>query len=312
MDLTRFPRTVFDFEARFSSEEACRDFLREAKWPEGFVCDRCGNRRSYYVAERGLEQCTACKRQISVTARTLFHGARAGLRKWFRAIFEFMSRKHRCNAQDIVRIVGISEPVAWQWLHKFREALGRRPKTPLDGTVEVDESYVGGPEEGARGRARGERKILVAGAVECNGEGCGRVRLQPAESAGAEHLQYFVSQHVAENAKVKSDGWKGYKGLDAVYEHEVEVIGDPRTACRKFPRIHRVFSLFKRLLLGTYHGSWSKRFASAYCGEFEYRFNRRTSALRSRLFAHVVLAGVHESPSIFRKSRSNHEKTGVS
>ena len=239
-----------------------------------------------------------------MTAGTVFHLTRTSLRRWFRAILEFVSRKHGCNAKDIQRLIGVSYPTAWRWLHKIRETLGRRERTPLSGTVEVDESQVGGPEEGVHGRDLGERKILIAAAVEVDGSACGRARLEPIASASAKDVQVFVAEAVAVESTVRTDGLSSYAGLENAYEHEVTVIGDRKTASTKFPRVHRVFSLFKRLLLGTYHGSWSSKYAPAYCEEYEYRFNRRTSSNRVGLFARVVEAAQLGRPSIFRPSRA--------
>jgi transposase-like protein len=305
VNLANFPKTVLDFESRFPYEAACVAFLYESKWPNGFVCPKCGGRKSYFVVERGREQCAACKKQTSVTAGTLFHGQRAGLRKWFRAILEFVVRKHGCNALDIHRLVGVSEPIALQWLKKFREALGRRDRTPLTGSVEVDETYVGGPERGVHGRNRGAKKILVTGAVEIRGNGCGRARLEPTKTAAAEDLQPFVVDHVELGAEVRTDKHAGYRSLDEAYKHRVRKIGDPKTASKKFPRIHRVFSLFKRNVLGIYQGSWRPKFAASYCHEFEFRFNRRDTAKRPLLFAAIVACGLKGAPSIFRKPRGS-------
>lgn len=311
MDLTDFPTTLLEFEARFPTERSCWEFLWQAKWPNGYLCDRCGGRSSYFVIERGLEECTGCGRQASVTTGTMFHRCRSELRKWFRAILEFVVRKHGCNAQDIRRLVGVSEPTAWRWLHKIREAISRRPKEPLAGVVEADETYVGGSEAGVFGRDRGSKKHLIAGAVEVSGAACGRARLSPVASAKASDLQTFVGDHVVDGATVRTDGLNSYEGLDAVYKHKRIVIGDPKTASEKFPRIHRVFSLFKRVLIGTYHGSWTERYAAAYCAEFEFRFNRRNSSRRPRLVARVIEAAQMAAPSIFRKSRGSGLELGV-
>lgn len=304
MDLSDFPTTVLDFEARFPDERSCWEFLWGAKWPRGFRCDRCAATKAYFVIERGLEQCAGCGRQASVTSGTMFHRCRAELRKWFRAILEFVVRKHGCNALDIQRIVGVSEPTAWRWLQKIREAMGRRPKALLSGDVEADETYVGGPEPGVFGRDRGAKKHIIAAAVEVAGQGCGRARLAPVASAKAPDLQSFVADNVAERARVRTDGLPSYDGLDAVFDHRRTVIGDPKTASKKFPRVHRVFSLIKRVLLGTYHGSWTKKYAAGYCTEFEFRFNRRTSLRRPQLFARVIEAAQFGEPSIFRRSRA--------
>lgn len=304
MDFTNFPRTAIEFENRFPDDESCWIFLWQAKWPDGFTCSSCQGRKAYHIIERNFEECVNCGAQTSVTAGTMFHGTRTRLRSWFRAIYEFVSRKHGCNAKDIQRLIGLSYPTAWRWLHKIREAFNHRSRQPLSGVVEVDESYVGGPEEGVHGRDRGAKKILVAGAVEVHDEGCGRARLEPVGSATAESVQTFVSNNVKEGATVLTDGLKSYDGLENSYGHEVTVIGDPKTASAKFPHVHRTFSLFKRLLLGTYHGSWSKKYAKAYCGEWEFRFNRRGSKSRTKLFQRMIEATQMGRASIFRKSRA--------
>ena len=140
--------------------------------------------------------------------------------------------------------------------------------------------------------------------VNHTGSACGRARLEPIASASAKDVQVFVADAVAVESTVRTDGLSSYAGLENAYEHEVTVIGDRKTASTKFPRVHRVFSLFKRLLLGTYHGSWSSKYAPAYCEEYEYRFNRRTSSNRVGLFARVVEAAQVGRPSILRPSRA--------
>jgi transposase-like protein len=307
MDLKDFPKTMLDFERRFAGEGACRDYLWSVKWPHGFICPRCGGRRAYFVIERGLEQCASCNHQTSVTAGTMFHGSRTPLKLWFRAIFEFISRKHGCNAMDLVRLLGVSYPTAWTWLHKIRDVLMRRERDPLRGRVEADETYVGGPEPGTHGRGRGENKVLVAGAVEVKGEGCGRVRLAPAQSAGADDIQPFLVDAVEEGAIVHTDGWGAYSHLDEGYDHRITVIGDdPKEASKVFPRIHRVFALFKRVILGTYQGSWSHKYAPLYCEEYAFRFNRRTSSTRTHLFRRIVEQAVRRRPRIHLLAGKNY------
>lgn len=307
MDLQDFPKTALEFDRRFGNERACRAYLAEVKWPDRFICPRCEGRNAYFVIERGLEQCTGCRHQTSVTAGTMFHRSQKPLTVWFRAIFEFVSRKHGCNAMDLVRLLGLSYPTAWTWLHKIRDVLVRRERGPLLGEVEVDESYIGGPEPGVLGRARGEKKVLIAGAVEVKGEGCGRVRLAPCASAGSEHLQPFVVDSIEEGANVHTDGWNGYSNLDEGYEHKVTVIGpDSSRASQLFPRVHRMFSLFGRLLLGTYQGSWSHKWAPLYCEEYTFRFNRRRSSSRTHLFRRVVEQAVRRRPRIHLLAGKKH------
>lgn len=302
MPFEDFPTTLPEFDRRFGDEVACWNHLRELKWPEGFRCRAasCSGRRSYFVIERGVDECTTCGRQTSVTAGTMFHRTRTPLKLWFRAIFEFVSRKHGCNAKDLQRLLGISYPTAWAWLHKIRDVMVREGRQKLEGAVEADETYVGGSEPGVFGRDRGEKKLLIAGVVEIAGDGCGRARLRPVASAAASDLQVFVGDVVTEGATVWTDGLPAYNGLHAVFDHKVKVIGDPKTAADKFPRIHRVFALFKRVLLGTYQGSWSKKWAAMYCEEFVFRFNRRTAKARTLLVGRILAEAVRRPPRVHR------------
>lgn len=308
MDFAKFPSTALEFESRFATERACWEFLWEAKWPDGFVCRKCGGSKAYYVIERALEECAACGHQASVTAGTMFHCTRKPLRWWFRAIFEFVSRKHGCNAMDIQRLLGLSYQTSWEWLHKIREAFVRPGRERLRGEVEVDETIVGGPEPGVIGRDLGAHKQLIAGAVEVTETGaCGRTRLAPVESGSAETLQAFVVNAVEDGSLVCTDGLPSYEGLKHCYDHQVTVIGDPKTASQKFPCIHRVFSLFKRVISGTYHGSWSKKYAPMYCEEFDFRFNRRRSKSRVHLFRRVIEHGVLRPPRLHLVKGLRHE-----
>ena len=299
MDLTAFPTTILEFEARFGDERACWEYLWHAKWPNGFACPKCKGTKAYYVIERALEQCASCKHQASVTAGTMFHRTRTPLRKWFRAIFEFVSRKHGCNAMDIQRLLGLSYHTSWEWLQKIRDVFVRKERAPLGGVVEADETYIGGPEEGVQGRDRGEKKILVFGAVEVVDGHCGRVRLAPIESASADDIQPVLSDVVQEGSTVRTDGWDGYRELRQAYKHRVNVIGnDPKRASKLFPHIHRVFSLFRRVILGTYHGSWSEKYAALYCEEYTFRFNRRTSKSRVHLLRRVIEQAMRRPPRL--------------
>ena len=293
-----FPETLPEFEATFGDEDACLEYLKSKKWPRGFRCPRCEHDRSYTIRIRRVEQCARCRHQTSLTAGTMFHKTRKPLTLWFRAIFEFVSRKHGCNAMDLQRLLGLARKTAWSWLHKIRECMVTPNRSMLSGEVQVDESYVGGPEEGTLGRDRGSKKILLVGAVEEREEGCGRARLAPVPSAGAHDLQCWIVDVVQEWAAVCTDGLASYEGLDECYEHQVQVIGDPKTASKKFPQIHRVFSLFKRLYLGIYHGSMSEKYAPLYCEEFTFRFNRRNSKCRTLLVQRVLENAVHQAPRI--------------
>jgi hypothetical protein len=138
-----YPRTVLEFEERFASEEACREYLFQLRWPEGFRCPHCGGARTWET-KRGLYRCTRCDVQVSLTAGTIFQDTHKPLRLWFRALWYVTNQKHGVSALGLQRVLGLgSYRTAWTWLHKLRHAMVRPGRDRLSGTVEVDETYIG-------------------------------------------------------------------------------------------------------------------------------------------------------------------------
>lgn len=153
-----FPKTLPEFQSRFGDEDACLSYLRRKKWPSGFRCPRCGCESAHTIRTRHVEQCAQCRHQTSITAGTMFHRTRKPLRLWFLAVFEFVSRKHGCNAMDLQRLLGLSRQTAWTWLHKIRDVMVTAGRTQLGEVVEVDETYIRGPEEGVWADGRGAKR----------------------------------------------------------------------------------------------------------------------------------------------------------
>ena len=142
----RFPSTLIEFQDRFPDEESCWQYLRRVRWPHGFRCPRCQGRESSFIRTRRLEQCRRCRYQASVTAGTVFHKTRVGLRVWLLGIFFVARHKKGISALQFQRDTGLgSYQTAWTLLHKLRSSLGRRTGELLSGLVEADEAYVGGP-----------------------------------------------------------------------------------------------------------------------------------------------------------------------
>jgi transposase-like protein len=155
-----YPRNLLEFESRFATDEACREYLVQMRWPEGFVCSRCGSRTAWLTRRQRLV-CGACRYQASVTAGTIFQDTRKPLRLWFRAIWYVTSQKNGTSAMGLQRVLGLgSYLTAWTWLHKLRRAMVRPGRDRLSGRIEVDETYIGGEEEDVRGRET-DGKVLV-------------------------------------------------------------------------------------------------------------------------------------------------------
>ena len=199
------------------------------------------------------------------------------------------------------RVLGLKQyQTAWTWLHKLRRAMVRPGRDLLSGRVEVDETYLGGMEEGLRGRKK-EAKTLVVVAAQEDGMGIGRIRMRQMADASAGCLHPFVKDFIAPGSVVHTDGWRGYAGLDAQgYTHDVTVLrGKTQSASELFPRVHRIVSLLKRWLMGTHQGAVSHKHLDYYRDEFTFRFNRRKSASRGKLFFRLLEQAVAVEPSTY-------------
>jgi transposase-like protein len=292
-----FPQDLLELEDRFSTEAACRDYLVQLRWPGGFRCPRCGYARAWPVRTVWLE-CAGCHHQTSVTAGTVFQDTRKPLRQWFRAIWFVTSQKNGASALGLQRILGLKTYVtAWSWLHRLRRAMVRPGRDRLKGVVEVDETYLGGLEEGVVGRQAVE-KAVIAVAAEEDGDGIGRIRLQHIPDASACSLHTFVLACVDAGSVVHTDGWDGYSGIEEFgYKRKVTVLaGKKRKPHVLMPRVHRVASLLKRWILGTHQGAISHEHLEYYLDEFTFRFNRRTSQSRGKLFFRLLQQALQTAP----------------
>ena len=288
MAVDDYPRTRPEFDARFATEAACRAYLFQLRWPNGFQCPRCGGTRAWPVRTVRW-QCAACGRQTSVTAGTIFQGTRLPLTTWFRAMWGVTSGKTGTSALTLQRELGLgSYQTAWAWLHKLRRAMVRPGRDRLSGEVEVDESFLGGI-GGAEGRSTATKALIVV-AAEAVGPGLGRIRMRRIPNASAGRLTAFVQDAIAPGAEVHTDGWHGYDHLKANgYRHRITFLrGDAELAMEQLPRVHLVVSLLKRWLLGTHQGAVRQAHLDYYLDEFTFRFNRRRSRHRGKLFSRLV------------------------
>ena len=305
--LTDLPRDLPSFLKRFGTDAKCRAYLVRARWPAGFRCAGCGHGQAYSHKKRLIEECTACGKQHSILAGTLFEQTKTGLAKWFLAIYLVTSSKGGISAMELQRQMGLgSYQTAWSWLHKIRRAMVRPERAPLGAQVEADETYVGAPRPGRSGRGAAG-KTTVAGAVETGrgqARGCrlGRLRLAVVPDVSARSLEGFLGENVAKPATVTTDGWSGYTGLAAAgYAHQpINLAAAWGDAALRLPAIHLVFGLAKRWLLGTHHGAVSNKHLPAYLDEYVFRFNRRTAKSISHRFARVIQHAVLTRPTTYR------------
>lgn len=229
---------------------------------------------------------------------TIFQNTHTPLTIWFRAMWWVTTQKNGASAIGLQRILGLkSYETAWTWLHKFRRAMVRPGRELLSGRVEVDECFIGSPEEEMRGRGSVDKTLVVV-AVEENGRGIGRIRIKQIPNASGSALNRFLQESVAPGRVVHTDGWKGYKNVGwHGYEHEVTVLkGKKEIASELLPRVHLVISLLERWLMGTHQGAVSHKHLEHYLDEFTFRFSRRTSMNRGKLFYRLVQQAVAAEP----------------
>jgi len=278
-----FPKTLREFRERFAAEADCYEYLIQSRWPEGIVCPNCQGREFWRRSRRWLHQCRGCGFEVSPTAGTLLQDSHMPVREWFWTAYLVATHTPGLSAKQLQRQLGCSYKTAWYMLHRLRRAMVNQARSKLQGVVEADETFVGGPAEGLSGRGvtAAETKTLVLGAVEVlrwrDEEGswqerAGRLRLAPARRANEQSIGQFLAKNVEAGTTIKTDGWRGYSQTAlSVYRHEAA----PGQMAR---HIHRAFGNLKTWLLGTHHGV-DPKYLAHYLDEYVFRFNRRNTPM---------------------------------
>jgi transposase-like protein len=297
-----YPQTVLDFESRFATDEACREYLVQLRWPDGFVCPRCSHRGGW-LTSRGLYHCGNCGYQVSATAGTIFEDTRKPLRLWFRAMWYMTSQKQGVSALGLQRVLGLTRyETVWKWLHKLRHAMVRPGRDRIGGIIELDEIYIGGAKTGKRGRGAIGKTLVVVAAQE-DGKRIGRIRLHRVSDASAASLMQAVETGVEKGSVVRTDAWQGYLPLASLgYKHLV-VRKDHSVGENVLPLVNTVASLVKRWLTGTHQGAVRPSHLDYYLDEYTFRFNRRRSKSRGKLFYRLVQQAVMVQPITGRNIR---------
>jgi transposase-like protein len=298
-----YPKTLLEFERQFGTEVACIEYLYKLRWPEGFRCPRCGHVEVWRM-RRDLYRCAHCRTESSVTSGTIFQDTRKPLQVWFRAIWHLTSQKYGANALGLQRVLDFgSYRTAWTWLHKLRRAMVRQGRDRLSGMVQADEIYIGGEKPGKRGRGAAGKALVVV-MVEVKGDEIGRIRLRHVQDASGPSLEGAIKEGVEPNSTVQTDGWAGYGKLSKLgYRHDV-IRKETAIGTSLLPKVNRVASLLKRWLLGTYQGGVQLSHLDYYLDEYTFRFNRRTSRSRGKLFYRLVQQSVTIAPLSGRDLRA--------
>lgn len=277
-----FPKTLREFQAAFATEEACEEYLAACRWPEGFICPRCGHGKAYELVGGRRRQCAGCRHQVSLTSGTILHRTKIPLTHWFWAAYLMTTDKRGLSALLLQRQLGLSSyETVWMMLHKLRRAMVNASREPLHGEVEVDETWVGGEQAGLRGsrQLKGRRAALVLVAVEKRGKGSGRVRMNVIPDFKAQTIIPLLTQKVSQGSTIYTDGLKSFDGLTQAGFKHVPRIQPLRSQLRQgvkpaVPLADRAIGNLQQWLIGTHHGV-SRAQLQVYLDEFVFRHNRR-------------------------------------
>lgn len=305
MTIEDYPKNFQEFLSRFKTDDDCWDYLFSIRWPDGFVCPKCDCKK-FYINNRKVVECSLCGNQLSITSGTIFHGTRKPLLLWFHVMWWVAAQKTGVSASNFKDFMGFgSYETAWAWLHKLRRAMVRPGREKLSGEVEVDETFIGGKESGRKDDGTGKtgrgsiEKTLIVVATECIGKQIGRVRFRCIKSASAYNLTKFIEESIDYGSTVITDGWRGYNSLSKSenYIHKRKTISaSGQMAHELLPHVHMVDSLLKRWIYGTHQGKVSSKHLEFYLDEYAFRFNRKLSTHRGKVFYRLVQQAVNTSP----------------
>lgn len=290
--------TLLEFQTKFNTEEDCRQHLFALRWSEGFHCPECNHVKYYDLPKRNLYQCKECGYQTSVTARTVMHKTRTSLVKWFWAIYLISTDKRGHSALSLSKKLDISYKVAWAMNHKIRAGMKDRDvEYKLAGLIEIDDSFLGGPDEGGK-RGRGSNKTAVVIEVATHEKSMSYAKMGIVDSVSKKEIESLVKKDLKEKQKVRTDGFRAYGIVEELgHSHEVEVVKGKK-AHLVLKWVHVLASNLKAFIKGTLHGKYKEKHLQRYLDEFCYRLNRRK--WEGQLFDRLVTAcmsskGIHYS-----------------
>jgi transposase-like protein len=296
-----YPRTWDQFLDWFPDEEACRRYLEDIRWRDGFMCSSCGEIGEAFHGSRGRWICRHCRHQCSVTAGTIFDKTRTPLRNWLAAVWYVVNQKQGVNALGLQRVLGLgSYQTAWAMLHRLRRAMIRPGRERLHGVVEVDECFIGRFPPNSSRDTKKKQKLTEQRKAKCSivmiaveikqPKGFGRIRLQRVTNKSEKAVLPFVFDVIEPGSLVRTDGSEAYRRMNRRgYRRERTVmLGADDPAHVTMPGVHRVAALLKRWLLGTHQGAVQPKQLDYYLDEFTFRFNRRTSRSRGLLFYRML------------------------
>lgn len=284
--------TLTNLASHFNDEDSARKLLEELRWHDGTTCPHCGSTGAYRLqakptsnrpVRKGVWKCKACRRQFTVTVGTIFEDSHVPLHKWLLAISLLCSSKKGISTHQLHRALKITYKSAWFVAHRIRYAMSQSPLVEkLQGTVEADETYIGGKAHGKRGRGA-PNKTPVFALVERGG----KVRSFKTERVTAKNLKGMIRLHVTKDSTIMTDEFLAYKGLGKEFAGHQTVNhgqGEYVNGNAHTNSVEGYFAILKRGINGIYQHV-SNKHLSLYLNEFNFRYNARniTDSLRTVL-----------------------------
>lgn len=285
--------SIFDFQQKFPDEESCLKYLAEEKWRVGFLCPKCGHSNYCKGVKKYDRQCTKCRHICSPTSGTLFHQVKFPLLKAFYIIYYVSTNKKGISSTELSRKLELRQKTCWLFKRKVMEAMKTSGKNKISGKVEVDETVVGGQEEGVVGRKNDKKKIVVF-AIERKGKGISRFYGRVISKSGSEQLGGFLNDTVEKDAQIKTDKWTGYSPLKKQFPNLTQQVSGKKGS--NFPDLHRAIMGFKGWLRGIHHHAGHLQ---AYINEYTYRFNR--SLMKENIFENLLTRMIAAQPLPYKK-----------
>jgi hypothetical protein len=284
---------VLEFTEKFSTDDKCREYLAHQKWEKGYNCGNCGHTHYYNGKQAGTRICSKCKYSESATARTLFHMLKFPIRKAFHIIYTMSCNKKGISSYELSRQLSLRQKTCWYFQRKVQEAMRSSGNNLLNGTVEVDEFFVGGPETGKTGRGN-EKKKLVVMALQVDTFGIHRCYAKVIPDATGNELGAFLQEKIGPEAVIKTDQWAGYTSSKTDFPNLKQEKSDKG---QRHPLMHRQIMMFKAWLRGIHHHC---EHLQRYIDEFCYRFNRLKYP--HNIFHNLIKTMIGNPPVYLQKS----------
>jgi len=307
----------------FDNEDNCQKYLEKWRWNDVPVCPHCANLKVYRFGDGKRFKCAACRQQFTAKIGTIFEDSKVPLNKWFIAIYLVTAHKNGISSHQLARDITVTQKSAWFMLHRIRFALGLSAETheELSGTIELDETFVGGKNknrhkdkkvEKCQGRSFKDKTPVMGMLQKQVVETVVRqhkvipdlavtekiviqpsfVKCQVVTNTSSSTLQPVINANVAKGSTLVSDEWCGYIGLNSTYDHRiidhtkkqyVDEQGNTTNTLEGF------WTQFKRSYMATYH-YMSKKHLQAYSNEIAFRYNTRTMKDGGRVNLTIVNA----------------------